>query len=91
MTHGTATIRNAHGIHCRPSAEIVKYAKVYEGEIQVSGNGQESNLRSVISLVGMGLEPGAQVTIDVAGPDEANMLESLVTLFEKHFDFPERG
>ena len=91
MTSGTATIRNAHGIHCRPSAEIVKFAKVYDGDIQVSGNGQESNLKSVISLVGMGLEPGAHVAIEVDGPDEVNMLESLISMFEKHFDFPERA
>ena len=88
MKRGTATILNAHGIHCRPSAEIVKSVKGYEGCIQVMGNDQESNLRSVISLVGMGLEPGVEVAISVEGPDEADMLDDLVSLFEKRFDFP---
>lgn len=85
-----ATVQNAHGIHCRPSAEIIKAVKGLDCEILVSGNGQESDLRSVIGLVGMGLEPGADVEIQVNGNGEADVADQLVALFEKHFDFPPR-
>ncbi len=30
-----ATIRNEQGIHCRPSAVIIKAVKNYDGEIRV--------------------------------------------------------
>lgn len=85
-----ATVQNAHGIHCRPSAEIVKAIKGVDCTISVSGNGQASDLRSVIGLVGMGLEPGAEVEISVEGGDAEKVADTLVELFERHYDFPPR-
>jgi len=88
MVTRKATVQNAHGIHCRPSAEIVKTVKGMECEIVVNGNDQVSDLRSVIGLVGMGLEPGAEIEISVSGNGEGEVADQLVELFEKHFDFP---
>ncbi len=88
MTERQATIKNMNGIHCRPSAEIVNAVKPYTGAISVNADTGESDLRSVLGLVSLGLEPGFTVTICVDGPDEEAQCQKLVDLFEKHYDYP---
>ncbi len=90
MTEMDATIRNEHGIHCRPSTAIVKSVDGYGGKILVTGQRGSTKLKSVLELMSLELFPGAQVTIRVSGPDEEKVCRDLVTLFETHFDFPPR-
>jgi phosphotransferase system HPr (HPr) family protein len=88
MIEKTATIQNAQGIHCRPSAMIVRFAGNYAGVISVRGERGITALRSIMELMALELFPGAMVTIQVSGPDEESVCEDLVSLFETHFDFP---
>ncbi len=88
MIERTATVQNTQGIHCRPSATIVRFANTYAGEICVQGDRGKTGLRSIMELMSMELYPGAQVKIQVSGPDEEAFCVSLVSLFETHFDFP---
>ncbi len=91
MFERTATVRNAAGIHCRPSAMIIKAASQYEGQIEVSTDTGDVDLRSMLALVALGLDEGSAVTIRVSGPDEEAFCGQLVELFERHFDFPPLG
>ncbi|MFH0953595.1 MAG: HPr family phosphocarrier protein [Verrucomicrobiota bacterium] len=86
-----ATVQNAMGIHCRPSAVIIKEAAGYPGQIRVSAGQRECDPRSVMHLMALGLPQGAEVTIRVTGPDAENFCRKMVGLFEKHFDFPPRA
>lgn len=88
MFEATAVIQNAHGIHCRPSAVILKAVGAYPGTIRVQAAAGDCDLRSVLGLISLGLECGASVHIQVQGPDEARMGRRLVELFETAFDFP---
>ena len=90
MIERSATVRNAAGIHCRPSTLIVERMRGYDGELRVGRDGQESDLRSVIGLMALGLSEGERVDIRVAGRDEERTCEALVALFETRFDFPPR-
>lgn len=90
MIEKTATIQNTQGIHCRPSAVIIKEAAGYTGTICVTNHAHSCNLQSVMELLTLGLHKGAQITIQVSGPQEAEFCQRLVTLFETHFDFPPR-
>lgn len=84
----SATVRNRDGIHCRPSATIIKAAAGYAGEMFIRSERGHSDLRSVIALMTLALLPGEKVTIRVTGPEEEAMCRQLVALFETHFDFP---
>lgn len=81
---------NAQGIHCRPSAVIIKEVNSYPGKVLVVSERGDSDLRSVMSLLKLGLGPGSQVSITVTGPDEEDYCQKLVDLFQKHYDFPPR-
>lgn len=92
MIQRHATIQNAAGIHCRPSATIIKAVHNYPGDIAlVTADGEEIDLRSMLALVALGLEEGATVTVRVMGPDEEAFCGELVELLERHFDFPALG
>ncbi len=91
MIEMTATVRNDHGIHCRPSTVIIKEVMGYRGEIRVTAESGACDLRSVMQLIALGLQAGARVKIFVSGPDEESMCRRLVELFETHFDFPPRA
>jgi phosphotransferase system HPr (HPr) family protein len=88
MIERHATVRNAHGIHCRPAAMIILAAKDYAGRIDVRAGEAATDLRSILDLVAMELPAGTGVTIHVSGPDEEAFCGRLVELFERHFDFP---
>jgi phosphocarrier protein len=87
MIEKTATIRNAAGIHCRPSVEIVAAVSGYEGQIAVSRNGRTTDLRAMHELVMLGLLRGDEVRVAVSGPDEEAVCLQVVDLFEKEFNF----
>ena len=92
MIEKTAVIKNTAGIHCRPSALIVKASKVYlDCEIRVIAQSGTCDPRSVLALISLALGPGTSITIQVNGPDEAQVCNALVELFETHFDFPTSG
>jgi phosphotransferase system HPr (HPr) family protein len=89
VAKANAVVRNEAGIHCRPSAHIVKQAASYPGKITVTGPmGGSSDLRSMLSLMMLALTCGTRVHIEVEGPDEESQLAALVDLFEFHYDFP---
>ena len=83
---------NEAGIHCRPSTHIIKTTQGYPGRIRVvhAQNG-ECNLSSMLDLMMLGLTCGSEVDIEVEGPDEADKLAEVKTLFEKIYDFPNAG
>lgn len=88
MVEKTATIRNDQGIHCRPSAKIVTEAMSLSCEIRVFADAGEADLRSLLSLVSLGLQAGSTVRVRVTGENEESVCDRFVELFETHFDFP---
>lgn len=90
MIEVKAVVQNEAGIHCRPSAILVKAGCAYEGDIHVAADSGTCNLKSALELIMLGLEKGAEVHIQVSGPNEEEEAKKLVELFETHFDFPPR-
>ena len=82
MFTATAIIRNEAGIHCRPSAILVKEGMAYAGDILVTAESGTCTLTSALECIMLGLEKGAEVTIQVTGPDEQAFGRKLVELFE---------
>jgi phosphotransferase system HPr (HPr) family protein len=83
-----ATIKNQQGIHCRPSAVIMKSIDGYQGRISLQTDKAECDSLSILGLMSMGLEYDEVVTIQVEGDQEEHICNGLVTQFETIFDFP---
>ena len=91
MIETKAIIRNAAGIHCRPTAEIIKIAVEYDGTVRVEAASGSCEIGSALELLMLGLEQGTEITIQVEGSDEKAAAVRFKKLFETNFDFPDAG
>ena len=84
-----AVIRNSAGIHCRPTAVIVKTAREFNDEITIRNQeGNTANPCSAIEILGLGLDQGAEAEIEVTGPTAEECCQRLVEVLEREYDFP---
>ncbi len=83
-----AIIANSAGIHCRPSAMIVKEFQGYPGRILISNGRGACDVSSVMQLLSLEMHQGSEVTIEVQGGDEVATADRLVDLLQTRFDFP---
>ncbi len=90
MTSKEATVRNAHGIHCRPSAVIAQKGQEFASDITVCADGARVSAKEILSLIGLGLAQNATVEIQAEGEDEEEACSTIAELFETKFDFPPR-
>lgn len=60
-----------------------------ECRFAVTSHKGESELDSILSLLGMGLERGDQVVVRAEGKDEAAACARMAELFGREFDFPQ--
>lgn len=88
MQTRNATIANFQGIHCRPSAVIVKEFMDYSGMIRISNGTGSCDVSSVMQLLSLELHQRSKVKIEVTGENEVATADRLVELFQTHFDFP---
>ena len=84
-----AIIQNAAGIHCRPTAEIVKAVLQYDGTVTVVAKSGSCEVGSALELLMLGLEQGTEITLQIVGPDEVAAAAQFKKLFETNFDFPD--
>ncbi len=76
---------NAHGIHARPAAEIVKVAGKFAADITLSRDAMEVNAKSIMGVMMLAAECGATVTIKATGADAQAALDALATLIASRF------
>lgn len=88
MEKRTGTIKNAYGIHCRPSSVISKIVKDYPGTIEIIGPaGVKANPKSVLAMLSLALTKGSEFTVTVEGENEKEMCERMIQLLESEYDF----
>lgn len=79
----TAKIMDPLGLHARPAASIVKVANTFESDATISCCGKSGNLKSIMSVMGMAIKNGSEVTIKVEGSDEEASLEAIKTVMSE--------
>jgi phosphocarrier protein len=85
MVERSVQVQNAHGIHARPAAEIVKVAARFRSGITIIRDDLEVNGKSIMGVMMLAAECGATVLIRAVGDDEAAAVEALVALISAKF------
>lgn len=85
MTERRVTVVNSHGIHARPAAEIVKIAAKFKSNITIIRDDLDVNGKSIMGVMMLAAECGAEVVIRAEGEDEAAALEALAALVASKF------
>lgn len=81
MARRTVAIRNRLGLHARPAAELVKLAGKFRSDVRLSRDGLEVNGKSIMGVLMLAAEQGAQLMIEAEGEDAeqaADAIEALV-------------
>ncbi|HXG25714.1 MAG TPA: HPr family phosphocarrier protein [Candidatus Binatia bacterium] len=79
------SIRNPSGLHARPAAVFVRAAAGFHSDIRVANvtTGSASvPAKSIIGVLGLGVERGHTIRLDCEGPDEGAAAEALRSLIE---------
>lgn len=79
------TILNESGLHARPSSELVKTASKFESDFFIEMYGYRINGKSILGIMTLAAECGAEMELIVEGPDEEDALQEISQLIENKF------
>ena len=85
MIERTVTIVNKNGLHARPAAEIVKVAARYRSEITIVRDELEVNGKSIMGVMMLAAECGADITLRADGPDAEEAVGAIAGLIANRF------
>ena len=82
MTTRDVVVENAHGLHLRVAAEIVRLARQYGVEVRLThGPDRSADGRSVIQLLMLEAAPGATLRVEAEGAQAGEAVERISDLF----------
>lgn len=79
----TTVIRGANGLHARPVSMLVKLAGTFQSAVTLEGGGKQASLKSMLSLLGLGLQSGTEVRITASGPDAEAAARAVADILER--------
>ncbi|TFJ92790.1 phosphocarrier protein HPr [Lentibacillus salicampi] len=84
MQEKTFTITADTGVHARPATLLVNKAGQFESEIEISYNGKDVNLKSIMGVMSLGIPKDAEVKITATGGDEAEAIKGVTEVVNEH-------
>ncbi len=78
-------IVNEAGLHARPAASLVKLASKFTSEFYIHMYGYKVNGKSILGVMTLAAEQGAELELEIKGPDEEEAAEAIVDLIENGF------
>lgn len=86
MIEQLVKIKNKAGLHTRPAATIVKMAAKYKCDFFISRDGMNINGKSIIGVMTLAAEEGAELLLTFNGEDEEAAANEIIDFFERGFD-----
>lgn len=78
-------IVNKLGLHARASAKLTQLAASFDSDVHVVRNGRRVNAKSIMGVMMLAAGKGSKITIEIAGPDEAQAMDALCALVSDYF------
>lgn len=82
----TIEVENQAGLHTRPAAKLVKLASGFKSEFFIHRYGYRVNGKSILGVMTLAAECGAELELEFDGPDEKEALEAVKALFASKFE-----
>lgn len=89
MIKKTVTIKNSAGLHARPSAVLVKLASKFKSDFYIHSYGYRVNGKSILGVMTLAAEHGAELELELDGPDEEDALKAITEAIENKFGMKE--
>lgn len=81
----TVEVRNRLGIHARAAAKLVDVANGYACHIEICKDGQAADAKSIMGVLLLCSQRGAEITFRANGPDAQRAVEALCYLVRSGF------
>jgi phosphocarrier protein HPr len=85
VREATLVIRNQQGMHARACQVFVRTASRFRAKILVGRDDLEVDGKSILGVLMLAAEPGAEIRIRAEGVDEAEALEAMRQIVEGKF------
>ena len=79
------SVINQLGLHARPAGMIAGLALKAQSDIWLYKNGEQVDASSIIDILSLGCQKGTDVTLKIENPEDMNILNEIINLFEKGF------
>ena len=83
MLEKSMKIQLKNGLEARPVAVLVQVASRYESSIYIECEGKRVNAKSIMGMMSLGLNIGAEVHVTTDGKDEAEALTGIETFLSE--------
>ena len=79
MAKRSCIVGPAVGLHARPAADFVRVATLSNHQVTVTNkHGKKAQGNSILGILSLGAKHGEELVIEVVGPDDEAILESLL-------------
>lgn len=79
MAKQTCVVGPEVGLHARPAADFVRIAALSNHSVTVTNRlGKKAQGNSILGILSLGAKHGEELTVEVLGPDEDNVLKALI-------------
>lgn len=79
------TVKNPHGLHARPAANLVAAANHFPASIRLQKGERQANAKSINQVATLGARQGDSLTLLAEGPEAENALKAILALAETGF------
>ncbi|MCM3730942.1 phosphocarrier protein HPr [Fictibacillus nanhaiensis] len=83
MAEKTFKVTSESGIHARPATTLVNQAGQFSSDITLDYNGKSVNLKSIMGVMSLGIQSGAEITIKAEGSDAEEAIAALEDVMKK--------
>lgn len=81
----TLIVNNELGLHARPAAMIANLAIKARSDVWLYKNGDQVDASSIIDILSLACLKGARVTLRIENPEDINIMNEIIGLFENDF------
>ena len=83
MAEKTFKVTSESGIHARPATVLVQAAGKFNSDINLEFNGKKVNLKSIMGVMSLAIQQGAEIKIIAEGSDEQEAIATLTDTMVK--------
>ncbi|GIN62374.1 HPr-like protein Crh [Robertmurraya siralis] len=83
MVEKKVEVKLKTGLQARPAALFVQEATRFSSDIYIEKDGKQVNAKSIMGLMSLAINSGANITLIAEGSDEQEALEALATYVQQ--------
>jgi phosphocarrier protein HPr len=80
LAERTVQLPESVPLHARPAGAFVREAARFTADVYVTSGERRANAKSILDILALGAEGGAELVISASGPDAVEAVEHLVVL-----------